>query len=352
MRLAVVCRICGGDEYGCGCRKSFARYLQIFDAVDRRNVSTREVTSKPPLELKGRACIDKINFRLPSPMSESELKSRLKTSNLTSRLTRLRDRHWYLQVGDEELGWYFLIPHPNASITHTMITRPSAFQSQQEYREHLLRIFSVQELEALEVTRLDLAVDYPEEFMSVLNSLDVQHKRTKIQFMDEGSRRTGLNVGKGSEKLVVYDKGLKSGNTEPLTRLELQLSGAKLPAKTLNGIERSLTNDSTCTFFDKVSLYQIETRELSNVPSIGGRDRLQELQIMLKREGYLATRKKLDENGNFLRDYGPLMVITPKPEQPNMTFRVGMKRFFKTDKPVQASGLSLVTTAMPASPEI
>ena len=346
MKLAVVCRSCNGDdERECGCRRSLSRFFELLSIAEQRRVSTLKVTSTDENKTEGSGCVDKLTFRLESPLSVSELKQRSEAVGLSQKIVKLRDRRSYLLIGDKNGGWYFQLPHHEAPpFTTTMITRPSAFKSFETYRQCLLQILTLQELDALRITRLDLAVDYSESFESILQSVDVTHKQLRVKFTDKGNKRTGMMIGQGNEKLVIYDKGHEQKSNTVRTRLELQLTGAKLPARDLDSLRKTiLAHDLKRRPFERVTLFEIKIRNTPALSSPLALERLRDLQVLFKREGFLATRKRLSENGNFDRDYGPLFELVPRAEQPDKTLARSLEAFFGGAKSARASGLKLVT---------
>jgi len=172
--------------------------------------------------------------------------------------------------------------------------------------------------------RLDIAVDYAVDLESFLMSLDISRKRARHEFIDMGSNRTGIRVGSGTEKFVIYDKARKSGQAAPLTRLEVQLSGSRLPCQDFEG----LIALQQFFPFKSVSLHDVTLpdAELLLTPSL--RTKLSEVKTLLRQEGYLAARLKLGKHGNFERDYGKHLTRRPWSETPDEAVRHHLSLFF------------------------
>lgn len=272
--------------------------------------------------------MDKLNFRLAEPVSGDKFLVSLQRRGTSVRATRLRDRRWYLQVGPEKNG-IFVNGHWGSVSLRKIVTRPSAFRSFQEYFDTLCNLFGTASLRHAIIERIDFAVDYPVGLEGFLASFDVARKRVRMEFLDDGSNRTGLNVGRAPEKLVIYDKGRRSGVPGPLTRLEAQISARKLPSKDFQGLTDLLcSDDMRLVPFGSVRLHDVALPDLQTLPSEHLRSRLAEFDVLLRREGYLSARTKLGASGNFKRDYGKFLELTPWSETPDAAVRRHLRTFF------------------------
>jgi hypothetical protein len=204
------------------------------------------------------------------------------------------------------------------------MSRPAVFPVFSDYLENVCRLLTVKELQTARITRLDFAVDYKAPFGRILRGLDISNKRVRIEFLDEGSKRTGLKVGKRPETIVVYDKSLRMGLDQPLTRLEIQLTGRKLPARSFR--ELTTCKEEDYCPFQSVKLYEVGLAEPSLLNPIE-RLRHSELSVLLNREGYLSARRKLDEQGQFSRHYLPLMNRKPWTQAPDQVLQKHLSAF-------------------------
>lgn len=297
------------------------RYFQILIAADARTVSTLNATSTQPALTPSAALIDKVCGELVSPIPRAVLLNRLKSAGLAHRVTKLRDKRWHLEVGGPDSGLYFFLGHMNADAVRKLTSRPSAFNSFQDYEAALSNILTDQERAEMRLTRMDLALDYKAPLEQLIHGLDVSHKLVRIAYTDKGSARTGVTIGKGSEKIVVYDKAKESSLPGPRTRIEIQLTGAKLPARRLSDLPTILSNPKKWPCFGNVSLAHVAVGEnivgFTEIQKV----RLADLRSILKREGLLSARRTLNAKGNFDRDYGPFLEITPASEQPMQAFQ-------------------------------
>jgi len=213
MELAGTCRCCR-TGIGCDCRSALVQFLTILQTTDQR-VSTAKLT-----------------IELDQPVSIESLRIAARREEFSINRTRLRDGKWYLELLGGAHGFYTpIVQSQTQEFFWKLITRPSAFGNFVEYQNALHLIVSPAEVATARIQRLDLAVDYQAPLTEILKSLDIPHKRSRVAFMDEGSTRTGIMVGKGNEKIIAYDKAKQKGIAGPLTRIELQLRGKKLPTR-------------------------------------------------------------------------------------------------------------------------
>jgi len=321
------CQICHRPICeNCRCAAAVKRYLQILLAAEQRAVSSRQSTSES-VGFRGTACIDKLTFVLPQALTPQGIFRRQQCGKLAVREVRLRDRKSYLQVGPKERALYFQ-GHFGSTELWKVVSRPSAYPSYASYLEDVGKVLDTNLMSKVSFRRLDIAVDYAVDLESFLMSLDISRKRAKYEFIDMGSNRTGVRVGSGVEKFVIYDKARRNGQADPLTRLEVQLSGSKLPCQDFEGLF-ALQEFSP---FKSVSLHDVNLPDADILLTPSLRKRLSEFKILLRREGYLAARLKLGKHGNFERDYGKYLTKRPWSETPDEAVRHHFRLFFSKHK--------------------
>lgn len=328
MELAGAC-ICRRDGE-CGCRSAIVQFLNILHTVDQRVSTTKLASGNLKNEVpNGRACIDKLTLELDQPVPVERLRITAQQGDFKLERTRLRDGKWYLALLGGELGFFAqIIRAPSEELIWKLVTRPSAFETFADYKQALAMILETEEVAAARIQRLDLAIDYDADLPTILKSLDIPNKRSRVVFMDEGSTRTGIMVGKGTEKIIAYDKAKRERIGGPLTRIELQLKGQKLPTRRFELLDSAIADWLPHSFFTKISMHGIRLNE--NMGQISQRhgDRINELKVMLQKDGFYASRCSLNQNRNFKRDYLPLLQTTPWTTQPIEIIKRDLEVFF------------------------
>jgi len=327
MEGAWSCPVCNNvpEKADCSCRSALSRFFTLLQTGDSRSVSTLKVQSR---HKQGRACIDKLTFALPSPVSVAEIYHKLSTQSIACVKVKLRDHKWYIRVGDSDSGTFVHLGQFDSQWTSKIVTRPSAFSDFASYQAHLNTSFGGNLMDQAKIVRCDFAVDYDTTLVSLLRGLDVANKQVVTQFTAKGSEKTGVMIGKGSEKVVVYDKSRDLNSAIPCTRIEVQLTGAKVPSLTLNELKTKTSAGKVKTGFENLSLHDVDLIEAITIPREQDQERRRQLDLVLSREGLLSARKTLDVNGNFQRNYGSLMTLHPWEPQPHEVLTNELKQYF------------------------
>lgn len=310
------CKICHADT--CECKQRLVAFFRLLRIADTR-VSTPKAASTPTAV---HARIDKLEGSLGTPQLRSEIEKRLEQSQIEPKLKFLQ-KQCCLEIHE---GFFLHIGHQHGEIISRFICNPSAFPSYDTFLKHLRIVFTHEASEAIQITRLDVAIDYAVNIQKLIRGLDLRNKQVDTRFTDKCGRRTGALFGKGNEKLSVYDKGLEAGLSEELTRIELQLRGSKLPARKWKELDLVLQSD--CDFFSHISLADVAVKEEILESR---KKRTATLKRDLERDGLFAFRKALNVHGNFERDVRPLLEVTPWEDQPQTAFKRLFKQWFSPD---------------------
>lgn len=329
------CPFCG-VHVGCGCTGRFTRLVELLSAAEHR-VSTLKPTSCTGSQSPIAVMIDKLSFNLASPIPEQDLKERLRLAGLEWKHTKHRDHRWCIQVGSETSGFYFRLGSRSFPYCSQLVTRPSEFSTFADYQYQLGRILSGRELEDSRITRLDIAIDYPKDLATVLSGFDFKRKQAQVCFLDKGGQRTGIRVGKGAERIQVYDKAVEADQPGSLTRIEIQLSGKKLPTRDLSRLTKVLSKGNWNPF-DQISLNNVVLPENSASLADSQQERLASLAPILNREGLFSARRIFNKQGNFIRDFQPLIKIQPWQEQPSESFKKHFVGFLNTNREAEPNG--------------
>lgn len=297
---------------------------------------SNHVSTLNPTSIKAMACIDKLSFSFPKGLLPvQELLDRAGYRGIHATEERLKSR-WCYKISSDP--YHFFVSKPadlmeQQSMTR-IITNPSRFDSYGQYRDFINLLFTEVELSLAKVSRLDLTVDYLIPFETIFRGLDCKYKIrasrfvADIEYKTEGSLVTGVNIGRGNEKFVVYNHQRKHRGSSYRTRIECQLSGKKCPIRNyleITELARKLNDKNP---FDLISLNQIHMNSKDEFHSISHQKKITGLSSSIDCLGYLGARKKLNKNKNFKRDYQKYFYIQPLSQQPNKVIESYILNYF------------------------
>ena len=293
-----------------------------------RDVSSIQVTSGTVGPEDAEGCIDKLSLLSKEPIPRKLIEDRLRSTGTNYRVSTLADRKWYLSAGD---GLQFYLVHPDQQNIHKIITRPSAFPSWRHYEDRMETVFG-EWIDGAKISRLDLTVDYAAPFNTTLQALDVTYKKQRTEYEESSGIKTGIKIGSGTSKIIVYDKGLENGSHKPISRIELQLTGRSVPKVTVRHIPEFLTTPDFEPF-NTIKLHDL-TLDVSAAthpePIV---TRLKEFETLLRHTGFFGARKAVSQSRNFERDYLRYMTRQPWTHTPDTVLRKSLLYFFKKEAP-------------------
>jgi len=332
MNLILPCPVCG-EEHQKECLNALSRFVVLLANAQSR-VSTSISTSKDSIGPQGTACIDKLCFRLSSPVSIEVILHRLtqlgrtarRGAPLTLKQKRLKEG-FFFNVTDGTNSFFLKEGYPIKGNIEKVVTRPSAYTNAFEYFEIIKAVFSDEEIANALVSRIDFAVDYPASLLNTLKSLDIKGKRIKSEYLGSSGMLTGMRFGVGSEKIVVYDK--PSGESQQNTRIEIQLTGSKVPIKNpfeLLKLPERLQKTSKKPF-ESIRLQNLTIPNPSTARS-EAQKRKRELFIQnFETRGYFAARAATNTDNNFERDLGHHLNRQDWSDGPFLALMRDIKRF-------------------------
>ena len=162
----------------------------------------------------------------------------------------------------------------------------------------------------LEIRRIDHCADMDVSIEKVRSSLIVKRKRKRSDY-DHNETTTGLQFGKGSEVISIYNKALQlkeKGRTsnhrgEHLTRFEVSQKQKKIKYNRVSQLDNYLLENP----FSKLIFYKLD--KPNSVPDdLPLRDRIF-LEMVMER-GLHSTYKILNQHNNFSRDHKSKLVET------------------------------------------
>jgi len=314
--------MCGLKGPGCGCLDGVTAFFEIMLKASQA-VSSTKLASNHVGPDRAEGCLDKLILLSKVAVPRENLERRLAESGVTPRVCTLKDRKWYLLGRD---GVQFYLGHPENTRIHKIITRPSAFVSWDAYIKHLKDLCGDAALSA-KIQRIDLTVDYHTPFANMLRCLDVTHKRIRTEYQEHSGIKTGLLIGAGANKIVVYDKSKERGEQLDRSRIEIQLSGNAAPKVTIDDLPRALIVPEFRPFKSlRLSDVRIDVSAATHPEAVV--HRMAEFETLWRHNGFYGARKALNGSRNFQRDVQQLLTLQRWSIEPDDVLRESLNRFF------------------------
>ncbi|MNK15774.1 hypothetical protein D3C87_339240 [compost metagenome] len=320
MNITQTCPICYGNSR-CLCLLPIVRFIELLERAEQR-VSSTKPTSED-VKIISQACIDKLEADLLEPIERDQIYHRCRELDIEV-TTQFLNRKPYLRIGIDT-GTFLKLSFDQKFVVQ-IITRPAAFDSADVYISAISNLLGDETLLKLNVTRVDLTVDYDVPFSKFICGIDIKNKQSEIQYTNKGHALTGISIGKGADNVTIYDKQRQAKTPNPRSRVERRLRGSKLPSRNFIALWNKLPS---LTPFSDIELFTVNFREELTL-SHEQLSRQTDLRLYLSALGFIRTRKQFNEHGNFERDYGPLFTKTHWDDQMNDVFRTWMKKYFKT----------------------
>lgn len=274
----------------------------------------------------GGAGIDKLNAIFTQPLRIEDIHEHclLFACFVTQRY--LKDRNLYLEISHGDQYIHLRLTRDRAYAVN-MLTNPNRFGSWEVYLEFIQNILTPTVIQSAQISRLDLNLDFACSFQDLIQSVDVKNKKWGAHFVDQAGERTGLILGKGAETIEIYDKSRKSNLPTPQTRLELRLSGRKLPTHKISEVPRVVKQTPLFKGVEGSSL-TISSEGVTDAQA----SRLNEFKLILKREGLHVAKKSMNQDRNFERNFAKLIEIKKWDLQPSQLYQDAIQGFFHTIK--------------------
>lgn len=279
--------------------------------------------------------IDKLVLRIEPPLPFDVARQRVIAAGLRLHPRKLRDRRWHFAVEGGPRGMYLFGNSRHPRYFRTLTTQPGAFSSFASYAAFLSRLLTQDELDQARITRLDLCVDYPIPFSEMRMGVDVARKQVATAYDQKGGTINGIRIGArdGEETIQIYDKQLEAGLAFPLSRVESQLTGQKVPAPHISDLPRlaMLAKSGRLRPFGALRLHKVAFKAESEVRTTAEAIRLGKLQALIEHWGLHSGRRAL--NGkcrNFVRDFAPLLTLTPRHPHPDEALAASIQAYFAT----------------------
>lgn len=294
-------------------------FIGCLTKIDSRISSIKEESQIPRYEPIS-AHIDKLKVVFQSPVEKEVVIEQMQVQNFDCKTSFLNGRQPFLELRRGSSVFYMR----SKPFIDSFTSNPSKFQSWCEFKTDANSVCSIFE-GSHKISRLDLALNYSGNFNDLKNHLRVTRVGSKNDFTVENyesSKNTGVRYGKKPRQVELYDYSLKHSTSDKTVRLEERLFHKKVPLKDLCDLPQILDQE----IFKGVSL------EHSYLPSTLANlnDKTSLLKNLISSIGYMETRKNLNADGNFNRDYGKYLISEPYLETPQQSFKRLIQKFFTT----------------------
>lgn len=248
---------------------------------------------------------------------------------------RGRSRHIYIELAFPGIRWF-----KKATVT------ASRFPTFKDLYLSLRLLFDPH-LEFATVTRIDFAVDLFASLEEISRRTWVSYKRHRDLRLTMGSKSSGIYIGKSPSQIKFYDKAKwdpewaaqykAETDEEPpaVTRIEVSLTGDRIPIEHLYELPSlfAKTNEGFDPF-ENINLFD----EVAIVPETAVHERRDlvryiELKTLLNFCGLHFTRKHLNQNRNFLRDYNKFLIYSDNAIPLCEIFQPAIQNYFKGWRP-------------------
>lgn len=307
------CPIC--KQIGCQtCRASIVRFFTLLESVSKRSEASTQI-EQPTIKVG--AAIDKLILDLPERPLLSSLNGTFSSPK------RLKEPSLFVE--ELESGFLFRLSKDKIS-TNQIVTNPSKLPSYSVYLGHIQRIIPADQRNSVKILRVDLAIDYQSSFTDLISGLDILGPKVNTAYTDRSGLTEGFTIGKGQSKFSIYNKEARHDLDEPWTRIERQLKGKYLPCKNLNDLTASIMSEKFNPF-KNISLNSIQYLE-TNIATPNDQKKISELKTLIGQNGFYTTRRRLNQNDNFKRDYGHLFKMQEIYPSPYIAFKNEIKKYF------------------------
>jgi hypothetical protein len=321
MNVTEPCQICNTKK-PCDCKNAVLSFFGLLEKAQARVLRVKPASTTATNAVNS-AGVDKLNAYFICTAPAAEIKVQARKCGYTVKRVFLKDKRPYLYIASDQAGVHLKLGNEETEVVG-LVSNPNKFNDWSDYELLIQSLLPVDCLESAKVSRLDLNIDFNKPFSELIRQIDLKNKRCALTFMDDGGSRTGIIVGKGKEQIVIYDKAKKERLEKPLSRIELRLSGSKLPTKSISDIPSKIREMS---FFDKVAGFDVEVGKGPFLPD--QEKKLTQFEGVLNRDGLFAAKRSLNKTRNFNRDFKSLINLKPWQIQPADIFKNEINQFLQ-----------------------
>jgi hypothetical protein len=321
MNVTEPCQICNTKK-PCACKNAVLSFFGLLEKAQARVLRVKPA-STTIIGTVNSAGLDKLNAYFLCTTPVAVIKEQAEKYGQTVKRVFLKDRRPYLYIANEQAGVHLKLGNEETEVVG-LVSNPNKFKGWSNYKHYIQNLLPEECLRSAKVSRLDLNMDFNKPFNELIQQIDLKNKRCALTFMDDGGSRTGIIVGKGKEQIVIYDKAKKERLDKPLSRIELRLSGNKLPTKSIFTVPETL---GKLSFFNNISGFDVETAKGPLLPD--QEKKLTQFESVLNRDGLFAAKRSLNKTRNFDRDFKSLINFKPWEIQPTDIFKNEINQFLQ-----------------------
>lgn len=306
------CQTC--TNINCECKSTAMSFFQLLEKVNQRVLSTDFASSDKPI-CRSDAGIDKLEGLFTHSFATAQLLDNCRENNLSHNTTFLNDKRRYIKIGSGQKCIHFRPSFDNLFIS-AMISNPNHFQNWHQFYELLEKLIPPEILNGLKITRLDLNLDLDLELNHLLQCLDTKNKKLCAKHISTSGKTSGLELGKGSEQLIIYDRTMKTQDHSQIrSRIELRLRGTKLPCQNIHDVPKAILDSS---YFSQLTGFDLDFNTTLNEAQTS---KSFEFQALLKSSGFFNAKKHFSQNRNFERDFATIFKLRKWPNQFDSIFK-------------------------------
>lgn len=293
--------------------------------MNAKAILSTKLTSESPINATHAGFLDKLEFNLrPLDLNRDHVASEFDMNDIEYEDGCFKNRQCYLKAKTESSEFYFVYSFNSRSIFKA-IAKPSDFSCYHDFiKEFSDTLGSQKTIEELPITRVDKTIDIALSLEEVERGITVKFKRAISLFSYESGGSTGFQVGKNDEVIKLYSRTKKANLNYPCSRIEILNKGSKIQFKTLRELKRFWVEDNGLLdhSFKNIKLNNVIFKKIEV-------DREKQLYWLVSAIPYMLARARLNNNGNFIRDFKKVHYLEAWGLQPTEIFNTGMRNFFK-----------------------
>lgn len=296
--------------------------------MNAQTILSTKLTSKNQAQAMRAGFIDKLEFSLKDiNLTREDIINEFQANEIKHEEGSFRNRQCYIKAFMPNSVIYLVYSWSSKKV-YKAITKPSDFESYQDFIKEFTNTLGGQKtIEELPITRIDKTIDIALSLIEIERGLIVKFKRAMGLFSYESGGSTGLQIGKNDEVIKVYSRTKKAKLNYPCSRIEIMNKGSKIQFKTLRELRSfwSEKNGLVDQSFKHIQLNDVLFKQVNQ-------SRRDQLYYLVSTFPYMLVRARLNDNGNFNRDYKKVHNLRAWELQPTEIFNTGMRIFFKNDE--------------------